>query len=1363
MPAFFGNVGRVACIAAALFLSQGVPAPAGVTGNITGVVRAADGAPIPGAAVRAASPSMTRSVTTDASGHFVILALAPDTYTLYLSLSGYEDVAFPGVTVFADQTQAVAYTMRKALRTIAHVSSTGSATLVKPGVGIDVYSVNAAQVAAAAPLGGPGNLNNAYSAMAAVPGIQVSQGGIGWSFNAAYIRGQNAYYSGYEYDGVPVNRAFDNYNASTEPSLGLQELQVYTGGGPSSVATAGTAGFINEVIKTGTFPGFATANLSVGAPTFYHQAQIEIGGSTPDRTFSYYVGSMGYNQTYRIIDNSNGAGYSAPGGIFSGNTSGSGIGYGFGSNQFFNVGYLCLFGNCQGVKPMCPLYGAKFKFADQGCWQFYSATASNPLMVTDRENVVNLHLGVPRANGLRDDVQLLWSGSALNNYGYNSPSDLGPGVNQLLYSLYNTKYAPPICGNAPIATWGTTVVLSGYSCTSPPGAAQQIISFLQPNQFFFEQFYGQKGPFYCPAMAAACAPTYVAYSDSVNYNLPFGTPIAKSPSSFRLPSVYFAPGTPQHPFNGPLPLYDNSIDVGSNDTGIAKFQYTHALSQAAYVRAYAYTFYSNWFLNDPTFAGTFANIGSYPGSPDYELTSHTSGGALDFEDQINPQNLISLDGNYTTAGVVRVNNSTALGGMSPSGLSPTPAGSPIGYMSKAGNGYTCYDPTTGLPQVCLAGTYYDTTGTTPSGKSCGKVYNASCVITPSWNAGAWTGPPNWPNSFAPAGSPAAKAGATWDTLWTSNLGGAYNTVRPRFVNAALQDQFRPNDRLLINASLRYDDFTYDLPDSLTAATQFYANMTANYTCIFAATDQVLTLPLPPGTPPPARAQYVFGNCNQAATVIHPGGPHTGWVHPNGTVQDGVRAPNFTSSSPSSFALTYWEPRFSGTYTVNPDTVIRAAAGRFTQPPISASLQYLSLSGDETSIWNSGMNLGFFSPFHGIPGVSSAQYDLSWEQRLKGTDISFKLTPFYTWVTDWQQQSFVGAGFVTQVPVGVNRDEGVEFQLLKGDMTKNGLSGLLAFTYTNSKIKFQNVPLPTGGVIPNQIIELNAAIAQYNQLTKAGGGKPCYQGQIGVACSKPNGSFYDTILNPYYDKPPQPLLDPNGWYNPYSTQIFPNLSGNLASYISPYVLALILNYKHDKLAVTPSLNFQTGGFYGTPLDTEGLDPRTCYRNSAATGITKVSPKTNPLQCNYLYTLGVGAGTFAYLYVPNPQTGSFLYDNYEQPSSLVGNLQVSYDVSRRIRLTLLGTTLFHTCFGGTRAPWTAAYPPSNVICGYGAAGGSLNSTLYPSNFYNGTSINDFKANGARSPWTQSYLPSTFNNGAIGEAVQPINVYFSAEMKF
>src|SRR5581483_7384618 len=108
---------------------------------------------------------------------------------------------------------------------------------------------------------------------------------------------------------------------------------------------------------------------------------------------------------------------------------------------------------------------------------------------------------------------------------------------------------------------------------------------------------------------------------------------------------------------------------------------------------------------------------------------------------------------------------------------------------------------------------------------------AGHTVRPTWTGSSVGGPhcasstpsTTCPGGFAPAGTPAARAGATWDSLWQGNANGSFNTVKPKFTNAALQDQFRPNDKLLINASLRYDDFTYDLPDSLSAATAFYAN------------------------------------------------------------------------------------------------------------------------------------------------------------------------------------------------------------------------------------------------------------------------------------------------------------------------------------------------------------------------------------------------------------------------------------------------------------------------------------------------------------------------------------------------------------
>ena len=131
--------------------------------------------------------------------------------------------------------------------------------VVKSGTTSDVYSVNAAVTQAAAGIGGGGNLNNAYSAIATVPGAFVPPNQQGWD-QVVYIRGGNFDQVGYEFDGVPVNRSFDNYPGGTAGTLGQQELQVYAGGGTVGQSASGLAGFINQVIKTGTYPGYASVS-----------------------------------------------------------------------------------------------------------------------------------------------------------------------------------------------------------------------------------------------------------------------------------------------------------------------------------------------------------------------------------------------------------------------------------------------------------------------------------------------------------------------------------------------------------------------------------------------------------------------------------------------------------------------------------------------------------------------------------------------------------------------------------------------------------------------------------------------------------------------------------------------------------------------------------------------------------------------------------------------------------------------------------------------------------------------------------------------------------------------------------------------
>jgi hypothetical protein len=1203
---------------------------------------------------------------------------------------GYNPVAITGVTVFADNTQQLAVHLTKALKTIAKVSSTAAGSLVHSGVGGDIYNVNTSTIGAASSLGGGTNLNSAYSAIASVPGVNVAIGGMGWN-QSVYVRGAQSFFTGYEYDGVPVNRAFDNYNASTESNLGLQELQVYTGGGPASNSSSGTSGFINQVIKTGTYPGYATATGGIASSAFYHDAKIEAGGATPDRNFSYYVGLSGYNQAFRFLDNNNGAGFMGPGGIYADNSfanAGLPIATSEGAWSFCNPtngdtpsGALAAVNGA--VPAGNPIYGGA-AWGNPGtgpgfCETAYPGYSGLTSMIADRENVINFHFGIPRKNGQKDDLQLLWSGSLLKTQFYSSINDLG-GYNAFqLLTVGNTFSNPGPSGSCPLFS-------------------------------------------NCPG-----------YVDTYVFNAPFG-----APASSLSPTLYQAPDSPTgRAFDGLLnPDQEDGI---YNDQGIVKIQYTHPIGDRAYVRADAYTFFSDWNLG-----GATTTLGGYVyGNPivccanNYLLNTHTTGGELQFSDQVNDKNLMQLTANYTSARVLRDNNTTNLTG-----------GNPFGIISgNATSGFTCWDDAAG-----------DAYGT-PDQK-------VPCYSVAVGNASSVAG--GIPASSYVVGPNAASAGAQLVNLWSGGVDASYNTVDPNFLNVSLSDQFRPNDKWLLNGSLRYEDYTYNLPNGNTEAGAFYGQIAADNFCYNTTPGQqgVYTAPLLPGAPPPASPIEIpeSTDCNQYISGIT-GTNVTGYVHPNGITQDGVAAPLFTANSPSSYNLNYWSARYSATYTESPDTVWRFSGGRYIEPPISASVDYLNASGNNTKQWANFMDLGFFTPFHNTPSMTSAQYDGSLERHIRGTDMSFKLTPFYSFTNGYQEQSFIGPGYVTQVPVGRQRSYGAEFAFTKGDFSKDGFSGSYALTYTNAKVQFQSGLVNNLGA--NQIGYYNTAISNYNQLAKGGSQNyPCFNfatlGAAGGGVGTPGvaqACTGDTVANPYFSAPQQGLLDPNGWYAPASDVALPGVNTALGLYDTPWVNALILNYRHQKWAVTPSFQLASGSSYGSPFTVQGVDPRTC---------TAVDPNqtagTN--ECAYPSVIAQGATASGLLYVPNPQTGSFDgIGTFREPNILVGNIAFSYDATPRISINLTLANVFHTCFGGSKEPWTSAFPAGSSVCGYVA------NSFYVSNYQLGngylTPGNPASYNAAANGTTlypfqfQSYAPST-SNGAAGTIPPPFNAYLTINVK-
>jgi hypothetical protein len=1268
----------MALLTSAVLLAQGTWALAGTTGTVQGNITDADtGAPLAGVAVTATSPSQQASTTTDAGGHYAFLSLAPDTYVVTGEKSGYDAASRPGVTVYADQNVTVALAMRKSLRTIAHVTSAAAGALVRPGTTADIYSVNATTAARAAALGGGGALNQAYSAVASVPGVYLPTGAGGWN-QTILIRGGDYDQVGYEYDGVPVNRSFDNYPAHTASALGQQEVQVYTGSSPANAESDGLAGFINQVIKTGTYPGFGNADLGIAWPSYFHKASVEAGGASPNRLFSWYVGSGGYNNSIRYIDMQNGASW----------------------NVFGPVEWQYECGVLPGVpadqQEACYVNNPAINFAPGAFNAFVTPDGGmvgpgtgliqgpinvfNSANLTNRDTVVNLHFGIPhKSNAGRDDVQMLYSTSMLNTTIYDSASDWG----------FTTGPLAPFAQKSFIDFGG-----------APFGPNGELPTLPSPSSFHYLGAMGQ--------------------------------PIPPGPVGNLQPYTF-----PENPVGGFIPLHQRGGFW--NDDSIMKLQYQKNFSSNAYLRLYGYIFYSDWLNNDPNTISPdngFCCIGQGL-IQEYELMTHTRGLSGQFAWQWNPQNLLNVQASTTYSTVTRYNNSGSYFDF----------GQAAAVSSTAPNSGVCYDVSAFAPGSAAVPS--DCFGIAAPSTAVVTVKLQPCLNDTSAAGCSLNGTPGLPNisSMSCGGAP-----CEWLAVDSGNHG-TLNQVAPTFNAYSLTDQFQPINRLLLNLGLRYETFQFKGVNTNTGARPFW----------FAAYNNAYCASTTPGTPTVAAGFYGAG----ASTAVCPVA---------GTVPLNSNPALALTNGPANYFYHVIEPRVSGTFTVNPSNVIRFSYGRYSQPANTAAEQYNEAQENLPSFLGSIFYpYGYHSPGHNIPPEVTNNYDLSWEHQFRGTDLSFKLTPFWRTTQGEQTAFFINPlqAFVSNIPVGNLQSRGVEFALSKGDFNRNGLSGSLAFTYTYTDIKYGK--LNNGGtplsVINNDVAAFNAFTSfcashgtDPRCLTQGGTtpndpntgapivASPCYTtaGAPAPACGA------GTVANPYWNAPVNALFNLAGPYWPTDT-VVATTGLNVNSYAVPYVATLLLNYKHDKFAITPSIQFEAGQRYGVPENTEGVDPATCAGVLPGT-VSSTDPR-------YIGGTGGVAGGSAFdattcgalIAIPDQFTNNH-FDNIAQfvaPSQLLGNVLMTYDISPKLSLQLTFANVFNSCFGGTKTAWTQAFGGRHGACSYTGTASAF--VINPvGNFYNpGTPLNK------NFQYPYQPFPGVYNpDGALPN--QPFSVYADLRIK-
>jgi len=420
---------RIALLTLTVVLVQGTWVLAGTTGSIEGKVTDQNGNGITAAKVTAASPGQHQTVITTNSGFYSILNLSPDTFVVTASKDGYDTATVYGVTVVADQSTAADIKLRQTVKTLGHVTTTATATVVSKTVTGDLYAVNAAAISKSqGASGGAETLYSQNGIVGTLPGVNRYAIGAGPGYGGQgqiSVRGGAPDQVGYELDGIPLNRGFDFYNGTSFNTNGLASLEVYTGGAPADAGRA-MSGYINEIIQRGKYPGGADVTAIMGSPLYNHSVQADVYGATPDNRFSYYVSTLGTNNYVNFGDRSNLANTSFavpagdPGcGAFNAtagpnNTSG-------GTPLNCSQSYVLN----QPVSPGGGLAGG------------YSATPFN----AGRDTAANLHYTLEH-NGLNDDLQALYVVGTTMSAPYGPYGVFGADPSQATLQYTGTTLSP---------------------------------------------------------------------------------------------------------------------------------------------------------------------------------------------------------------------------------------------------------------------------------------------------------------------------------------------------------------------------------------------------------------------------------------------------------------------------------------------------------------------------------------------------------------------------------------------------------------------------------------------------------------------------------------------------------------------------------------------------------------------------------------------------------------------------------------------------------------------------------------------------------------------------------------------------------
>ncbi len=265
--------------------------------TITGSVRDAAGAGVPGARVTVSGPA-SQATTTDASGAFT-LTLVPGIYKLAIAKGGFNPVALAAITAAPGTTTPVAVTMTQAdltsLRTIGSVTSTTRGSTINTGPAASSFLSAETIANYAAP-----QINDVLQHL---PDVTIQQMG-SQPDKSIIIGGVQPYETQVLVDGHPLALGQYGVWVSTYfPSWLVGGIETQSGPGNTTpfanLAVGGTANLL-----TPSFTSKRTAELTYGYDNYQSQYASLIGtGSIGHLGYVVDVGSSGLNNPFtKAID-----------------------------------------------------------------------------------------------------------------------------------------------------------------------------------------------------------------------------------------------------------------------------------------------------------------------------------------------------------------------------------------------------------------------------------------------------------------------------------------------------------------------------------------------------------------------------------------------------------------------------------------------------------------------------------------------------------------------------------------------------------------------------------------------------------------------------------------------------------------------------------------------------------------------------------------------------------------------------------------------------------------------------------------------------------------------------------------------------